>query len=380
VGPKRKKEAEVNSAQNEQAAALMISGKWVASTKTTKLLMIKRYYDAVKTRRLDKQSGQADVTKTLKMDLLEHIKAIFFTNNPLGSPTEIKAAWEYGVSLRSRWSQSGHPENPLGQLLGLQPTVFRQVFGRLAEERRWMRSTKEAKLAALLALALRMQCGPEISETLRVLLKETRRFRKPAWCPTNPQTLIIPRGGNLLAQLAFLTAHRERDLAHIRRTNIYRIAFAGELPHTAMLIDRGKTVSSTGAYTLHLPRDSLAEAIVQALLTKLQGPYLFLQSPTILSPRDEDIQIEALMRSLTKEYGGQSRQIRRASLSTLASGGIPLQTIRLLSRHRTDDMLRTYLGAGLLDETTAKHQIEMIAHLQSILQRTSGGDFSIQQC
>ena len=60
-----------------------------------------------------------------------------------------------------------------------------------------------------------------------------------------------------------------------------------------------------------------------------------------------------------------SRALRRGGLSALSLLGNSNADIRTLSRHTTDDSLRIYLGAGLLDATLAKTQHKLILQIET---------------
>ena len=99
----------------------------------------------------------------------------------------------------------------------------------------------------------------------------------------------------------------------------------------------GKTLKSTGPYTLHVtvPIDIATE--VQTLITTRllkKARYLFCAAG------------KAMVSKELKALGLEMRSTRRGALQTLAAAGLPPQEILLFSRHKDIHGLYAYLDDG----------------------------------
>ena len=95
--------------------------------------------------------------------------------------------------------------------------------------------------------------------------------------------------------------------------------------------------------------------------------YLFLNSVELLDPKAEDKAVQATRGAIQRKIGLDTRALRRGGLSVLALLGNATSDLRTLSRHTSDDMTRTYLGAGLLDATLAKTRHHLVTQLENSL-------------
>lgn len=99
----------------------------------------------------------------------------------------------------------------------------------------------------------------------------------------------------------------------------------------------GKTISTTGAYTIHATLPMETEAHIQYLLQKRgQRKFLFPAGT------------QATVAKALKEYGFEIRSIRRGAAQAMALAGHTPQTIRLFTRHKDEKGLSAYLDAGLV--------------------------------
>jgi hypothetical protein len=115
----------------------------------------------------------------------------------------------------------------------------------------------------------------------------------------------------------------------------------------------GKTIRTTGAYTLHTVMPTpLVEQL--CMLQHDQG-YLF--------GRDRRRIAQAVSLAL-RTHGADVRQCRRGCLRHLAAQGVAPEDLLLLSRHTTTEALYRYVGAGLHLRREAQTMIEMAKHLQ----------------
>jgi hypothetical protein len=100
-------------------------------------------------------------------------------------------------------------------------------------------------------------------------------------------------------------------------------------PFVAVTITEGKTVTTTGPYTLAL---HLQHPVSRIVLAAAQVPTMWQQLSTA---------------PFHKLFPVDVRALRRTGLSLLAEAGTQTEVLLAMSRHRSLPMLQLYLGSGL---------------------------------
>jgi integrase len=277
---------------------------------------------------------------------------------------------DLGTEMERNWEAIPNAKpNPLVRMLALPLERFASAFAELSENRNWSTTTQASKLASLYAMAVALGCPPLLLAGLAKMKTQRLRVRTPAWSPSDvyqiarPEALASTSGAALLA---YLTGHRLGDILRLRKCNVYRVLSPAIGESLALMVVCGKTVSSTGPYPIHPPASSKAAAIVREHLAG-DSAYLFLDSATVLDARAEDKAVQTTRGAIQRQIGLDTRALRRGGLSVLALLGNATSDLRTLSRHTSDDMTRTYLGAGLLDATLAKTQHRLVTQLENSL-------------
>jgi hypothetical protein len=130
-------------------------------------------------------------------------------------------------------------------------------------------------------------------------------------------------------------------------------------PHTsrpqtpiAIKFCRGKTIGTTGPYTVHSSLPSWVADRLRVILATKRGTHLF-------SPTDRSRIRKQMCSALRRERSNlEVKSVRRGALQTMAKNRVPIDTIMLFSRHTTRAMCLRYLDFGLqayedADKTTA---------------------------
>lgn len=171
--------------------------------------------------------------------------------------------------------------------------------------------------------------------------------------------------------LTFLLGQRFGDTLKWQRREVRTRQFYQQDKSFALGVVEGKTVEQTGQYTVHCPTTSRAGRLLQNILLGATGKYLFLFSPSYLSREAIRQQVEQSQAELHRHLVKISmdidfRALRRGGLTRMAVAGFPNATIRLFSRHTTDQQLEVYLMRGSFAGGTAKIQAEVIAKTESM--------------
>lgn len=112
-------------------------------------------------------------------------------------------------------------------------------------------------------------------------------------------------------------------------------------------VRRGKTVSYTKPYTLTLDKNlEVARNLMAVRQQAMDNGWLFLISkhPCEETAKKISHQTSNLLAALDERL--EIRSIRRGGLQHMASQKVPIPTIRLLSQHKSDEMLLRYLDWG----------------------------------
>lgn len=123
--------------------------------------------------------------------------------------------------------------------------------------------------------------------------------------------------------------------------------FTIEDSEVKIIIRRGKTVSYTKPYTLTLDKNLDVTRNLLAVRQKaMENGWLFLISkyPCDETAKRVSQQTSNLLAAIDERL--EIRSIRRGGLQHMASQKVPISTIRLLSQHKSDEMLLRYLDWG----------------------------------
>lgn len=146
------------------------------------------------------------------------------------------------------------------------------------------------------------------------------------------------RRAALFMELLWLCAARGTSILSLQQPNVHMNHHTFDTHQTvSLLFTEGKTVKSTGAYTLHIAISALTAA---ALLKYLAKPAKKTQR---IFSRSDMKQVSASL----KEAGLEMRSVRRGALQTMARAGASPATLLLFSRHTETKGLYAYLGDGL---------------------------------
>ena len=188
---------------------------------------------------------------------------------------------------------------------------------------------------------------------------------------------------NDVLKLTWLMGQRIGDILRLKSRNIFRV----QTPHSnsiACLFTSGKVVQRTGPCVIHLPMGGESANIITLALTRTKKlmPYVFMDyDGPPLNETDEMKLVsryEEHLKSL-EEMSFDMRALRRGGLSSASLlGGFSKDELRELSRHPSNDTLRLYLAAGILDNESASTQMKIIrTNEESMKNATLGNGFSV---
>ena len=168
--------------------------------------------------------------------------------------------------------------------------------------------------------------------------------------------LPLPPLPRLYLRLMFRTAQRSTSILHLLAIDMFierhpaqaLLPIPGQLQTLSLRFRDGKTITSTGAYTLH----TLVTHEDAQLLQQLAKQHRFIFGA---SRRQIAAQVSHALRS----SGYDVRSCRRGALRHLASKGVSDEALMLLSRHTSRQTLYKYLGAGLWLRSEAQQMAEM---------------------
>lgn len=265
-------------------------------------------------------------------------------------------------------------------LLALPLAEFKEAFADLTGTRWKAPETRAARLGTLIGLAkaLPAYVPPAITLLMQRMKREEKATQVPAWSPGDDQQVATPGFMNTLLSnakfaplvIAFVTGQRLSDVMLWRRSSARAVRLAST-ESVAILVVEGKTVSQTGPYVVHLPRNGLAVRCLAQATGK--GPYFFLPVGKILPKMDARKEVVRQQRLLKKTASlvMDLRALRRGGLSLMGATGAPNSHLLALSHHKSEEMLRRYLAAGLLDRKLANTQMQLIRHNENAVQRST---------
>jgi hypothetical protein len=137
---------------------------------------------------------------------------------------------------------------------------------------------------------------------------------------------------------------------------------------------RGKTIGTTGPFTLHIDSDLSVARWVRELAHRHRGRFLFTGDPE--NSKRTRARMSASTRNAMKMMGErlEARSIRRGGLQAMAGIGMTMETIQtFFSQHRSTRMLREYLDHGKFDGTQAIHHTTRTAQFPWASSTPQGG-------
>jgi hypothetical protein len=140
---------------------------------------------------------------------------------------------------------------------------------------------------------------------------------------------------------------RLSDVNELDPINVFRVN-NGQTQRVSATFVEGKTVPTTGAFTLHMPWELPAATILwrAAVAAREAGASkIFLNNVTEIHDVIGKCDVRAL---------------RRSGLMRLAEAGASVETLRTFSRHTTNRMLEVYLNHGLFNREVATNQISAL--------------------
>jgi hypothetical protein len=269
------------------------------------------------------------------------------------------------------------PYQDLVGLLALPPAEFDSALLELKRTRWKAQGTVASKLGTLRALAryLTSFVSPALAIHLAYRLRNEQATRQPAWSPGDPKKVVgialatylkqkamenrLGINYALSAVVSWVTGQRIGDFLLLRTANVYRVKTVTGMT-LACLIVEGKTVGSTGPYTLHVAANGwMADCMTQALQHAVSrgSAYVFLDGP-IQSKIVAQQMVRVAERKIKQLLppGTDLRGLRRGGLTQMGLCGAAQSDMLLLSRHTNVPSLNIYQAAGLLDTQTAKTQ------------------------
>lgn len=301
---------------------------------------------------------------------------------------ELKNQWANRSTAHKRTSlQHQNTQERLVPLLTLPEDLRWKTFQLVAEARKWTPKVKDSYWAAMgSAAAILSIPRTKISQDAQRITKSEAQKQK-SWEEEDPRQLVtteyintieqkanaerLPRTMQLVTamSLAFMLGQRLGDTLKWRTSEIKFRHFFEAAPSVAVTIVEGKTVETTGQYTIHCPVASRAGQMIRTALAFANGKYLFIDSPKYLEKdliSHEVLKAETYIHKQLKQWGNDIdlRALRRGGLVRMATCGFSNQIIRLFSRHASDAQLDVYLGRGTFAGGMAKIQSEVIARTE----------------
>lgn len=164
------------------------------------------------------------------------------------------------------------------------------------------------------------------------------------------------------------TGQRPVDVARLRRSRIAKIQ-----KFISITFEEGKTVDSTGPFTIHAFRRDYLGTRVWRLAQETTSTFLFMDESTPIGySKEERVRRLRVAQRWTRSQMERLKEIdrtlsnrttRRSVLQEIASTGATAESLRLLSRHSTDKMLNVYLDHGAMLMSNARKTATLSSHL-----------------
>ncbi len=208
-------------------------------------------------------------------------------------------------------------------------------------------------------------------QTLRTQARILQDLDLPEITPTEVQSILtsmmdVRQTRHRQAELSQLylamlypSAARSTSIVGLHRNDVRFVhSSLDTATHTCVSLRfrEGKTIRSTGTYTVHILLDHHMIQLLKRQLTCTTDDYLF-------GPERHKIAQQVSTTLLSK--GHSIRACRRGCLRFLARRGVSVRDLLLLSRHTTPQALYTYLGGGLHLQIEAQSMMMMSQFLIS---------------
>ncbi len=245
-------------------------------------------------------------------------------------------------------------------------------FEELAKAMGWGPATQATYWAAAHSLALDLGMPqPRIIAATQKRLDKAKQ-EAPRWSP-GPSTFADLTWANRVLQLdpdtktsllplllAFGTGHRIGDILKLETRNVaLDVVFPCLEPVHRITVTRGKTVPSTGPYSIFIATSSPFNDTFVLLVRNCLAPFLFLPEELPLTVEDDALERatekeEASLHHVLKKHGLDLdlRGIRRGGtgfLSSMAALGFSNEKVLTFSRHKSAPQLTNYLSSGAYD-------------------------------
>lgn len=279
----------------------------------------------------------------------------------------------------------------LAKLLALEPIELTESLEQLKITRGWSDSTLIARCNTLMAMCshVAMSKRDALRAAILALRRKTSAVQLPAWNPLDENQCMSARQAATLWEMrekapglilplviSFVAGQRNGDVLLWRTAMVNKLAIGNAPQHVMVTVVEGKTVPTTGPYTIHFPVNSpIADEIwkIKMKNEELELPYIFLGATNLLTHADARARVLTMQANMKAFYQGDLRSPRRGGLSALALMDVPETQLLTLSRHPGADMLRRYLAAGKLNNCEAQLQAEAIGINEKSLQGISQG-------
>jgi hypothetical protein len=196
--------------------------------------------------------------------------------------------------------------------------ILREIFPRLIGKALFEEAAYAKRLQHLANIAPRW--SPEDGEEFLAEEQVARILQLGALNPTSifGAAAVAITWGQRLGDVQLM------DASHVR------VRHGGmDPPFVAVTVTEGKTVPTTGPYTLAL---HLQHPVSSIVMTAAQTPTMWQNLSTA---------------PFHKLFSVDIRALRRTGLSLLAEAGTPTDVLLSMSRHKSLTMLQLYLGSGL---------------------------------
>lgn len=241
-----------------------------------------------------------------------------------------------------------------------------EEFERLCFERRLAPTTAETYWSTWLGVQKAMSIPPSEADVRTTRIMKARAAAYPVQFPTPISPSEMDRlVETFKAELPTFTAFAMFSYLQGQRiSDVIQLAVNDVVVQDDLLmvtIRRGKTMEVTQPYTLWLKMSSYpAEVIVQARDAAIQQQRVFIMTSTNSDAERQQVlnTIRDMITSINDQL--ELRSFRRGGLHRLAQSGIPLEEVRLFSRHADVAMLMRYLNWGQHAQQQKETMIEAL--------------------
>ena len=296
------------------------------------------------------------------------------------SPGETKVYHQHLTTLSKRapvvWNQ--FTADHVSRLIRLLPILAKTrertaTFTQLADELDWGERTANTYWGTLLSAMKLLEIEQTVEDHALTSMVERRAAAAPIWDLDDDSQVVSDQQIQLLQQLAKTASpnspwraawialtwgQRLGDTLKMSARNVYNIE-----DRVTVSITEGKTVATTGPYSLSAPNASIVAKYVWEAATFAGnqaeddgGETRMFTDPTHARER----WIPVMEAEITRTLGIDARALRRTGLIRLAMTNVPLETLLTFSRHSSTRMLELYLQRGMFHASAAKRQCDAV--------------------